>query len=1020
MRHPLNHPVNSSMNDSSWDNVSGPVERVFSVPDLGPYVDFLVNAFEDLDCNITNIQIETAILQIAENHSFADGESGWARRQRRSLADLFDNNDDDRLKRGGELTSEEHNIEVMDNTKGTSPGNEQHGRQVSTSYEPSDTPWQFVTPPAGPYANLWSAGYAVVDFRVNARLLQSVDGVPTPLLLFFERYGFVASPTRIVSECPATDSILCPPGTHHAPNSTFTLHRDECWSCPPGTWCGMGARAPIECNPGSYAPGYNNTACHMCPKGMFQEYSGGAACEWCTRGHYCPQGSTAPVPCPPGTFNPYNSTSDPALACMLVPEGYYAPKGSYEPITCPHPPLFFCPGAAADTINEFPGSLPIPHGVQNCPAGQEKMNVFGGLSMCVDCRPGFFCIGGGASEKCPDNSWHNLTGVTNKSTCQACPSVGTVCATGYDVTVKQGFWMNAVHDEYAFRCAYEPVCAGGTMTFGDESCITGHMGVLCGGCITGYYRGRMTCYSCDEAGVGTYEKALLQTVAIGGSCAAIIAFFVIMYVEQPRCLVACGNCFCRAGKQRQTKDLISIIAGLFKVGLSFLQCLGAVSRFTMVKWPSIFLRFTQLVYEMIPDIFTILPAECVVQGRLGFYIELLTALLMPIGFSAATAIVTFCSRVLCSGCNQKKRDNSQGMQGSRAFSVHIFLFLCIYPLVMRKCFSIYDCIPAGMDKNYQEVFVIREDPVELCYTYEYWAWTAAASGGILAYCIVAPAFFFYRAYTFNRKYLRAPHDNERRRALLKVMLLVDSYKPGLAAPEALSLLHKAFFTGVIQMVLPDTRLQLWMGTCASILAFMYYLLVRPYRHYVCDLFHGATLLQILVTYVTAFLFFDDTDRFTMAEENDFIIGIVLVAANCTCFVVIFVFALRTAWRNQQKKSLLRYAHSGRPVRAAHFHWNLDNKHQPKPIKDVPLRFHIFLSHACTCARTESETNRLIRAIIHALSPSLANKHAIPRECAPTLLSVPCLDRGQRARHYAHDERAPDRTCSRRKIVSRYR
>ena len=65
------------------------------------------------------------------------------------------------------------------------------------------------------------------------------------------------------------------------------------------------------------------------------------------------------------------------------------------------------------------------------------------------------------------------------------------------------------------------------------------------------------------------------------------------------------------------------------------------------------------------------------------------------------------------------------------------------------------------------------------------------------------------------------------------------------------------FTGVIHLIAPETRLQLWCGMLGSLLTFILYLQARPFKHAIVDNVQAAALLQILFTYISAFLFFSD-------------------------------------------------------------------------------------------------------------------------------------------------------------------
>ena len=85
----------------------------------------------------------------------------------------------------------------------------------------------------------------------------------------------------------------------------------------------------------------------------------------------------------------------------------------------------------------------------------------------------------------------------------------------------------------------------------------------------------------------------------------------------------------------------------------------------------------------------------------------------------------------------------------------------------------------------------------------------------------------------------------------------NSFVPGSFDVEALSLLHKLFFTGGILLIEPNSRIQLWAGAMASLFVFSIFLVCRPMRHDIADYVAISSLLQLLLVYVSAQLFFQD-------------------------------------------------------------------------------------------------------------------------------------------------------------------
>ena len=117
-----------------------------------------------------------------------------------------------------------------------------------------------------------------------------------------------------------------------------------------------------------------------------------------------------PIPCPGGTFSNATSATGTA-ACIMVPAGFWAPLGSALPYPCPATG-FYCPGAAADTSNEVPGSLPIL-----MPVGGSVGE--GGTPM--TCPRGHWCTAG-LVVACPPNTYNPNEGSSFATSCLACPA----------------------------------------------------------------------------------------------------------------------------------------------------------------------------------------------------------------------------------------------------------------------------------------------------------------------------------------------------------------------------------------------------------------------------------------------------------------------------------------------------------------------------------------------------------------------------------------------------------------------
>ena len=145
-------------------------------------------------------------------------------------------------------------------------------------------------------------------------------------------------------------------------------------------------------------------------------------------------------------------------------------------------------------------------------------------------------------------------------------------------------------------------------------------------------------------------------------------------------------------------------------------------------------------------------------------------------------------------------------------------------------------------------------------------------------------------------------------------MIVSSYEAKFWFCESISLLHKLFFTGAIHLIGPGTRIQLWSGAIVSIFVYMVYVLTFPFKYDLCDWVQAAALMQLLLTYVSAFLFFDDGSEETASYRTD-ATGILLTLVNCACFVLLAILTWSGIVEERRKlaRNQLRYKDSDVPA-----------------------------------------------------------------------------------------------------------
>ena len=169
----------------------------------------------------------------------------------------------------------------------------------------------------------------------------------------------------------------------------------------------------------------------------------------------------------------------------------------------------------------------------------------------------------------------------------------------------------------------------------------------------------------------------------------------------------------------------------------------------------------------------------------------------------------------------------------------MWLLLLQFPTISRKTMTMFDCI------EFEDTFLLRADPAMECYTSEWRFWAAVGGGGALLFCAGLPAI----AYLIVR---RLHVSNPR---LVHVLTL--NYRKDCWYMESLDLLRKFLVTGVVMVVLSQRREQLWFGAVVTLAFLIHHVYLQPFVDKFCNLVQFAAHVQLLLTYITALVFFDN-------------------------------------------------------------------------------------------------------------------------------------------------------------------
>ena len=199
--------------------------------------------------------------------------------------------------------------------------------------------------------------------------------------------------------------------------------------------CPEGQAIPRACRAGYYCPSTLVVQEIPCPAGSYCPL-GATAPLLCNTGEYCAPGSPAPADCPPGSY--CRNPQTPPVSCRA---GTYCPSRSAAEIPCPLGS--YCPAGSGAAITCAQGKY--------CPAGSSEQND--------NCPAGFYCMTPSSMTACPGGTYSTAIGATSADTCKPCPA-GFTCP--YTGTVGSVYPLPVTRP---FPCSPGQYCPEGSDTF---------------------------------------------------------------------------------------------------------------------------------------------------------------------------------------------------------------------------------------------------------------------------------------------------------------------------------------------------------------------------------------------------------------------------------------------------------------------------------------------------------------------------------------------------------------------------
>ena len=139
------------------------------------------------------------------------------------------------------------------------------------------------------------------------------------------------------------------------------------------------------------------------------------------------------------------------------------------------------------------------------------------------------------------------------------------------------------------------------------------------------------------------------------------------------------------------------VSAIFKIALGLMQCLSTLRSFSKVRWPETFAALIEAVDLFLIEAFAVVPAECIVGHRLGFFYELCATLTLPL----ISFLVIMLMAVLLYGWELHAARNSrqqhedtllQMLNRPQVWTLNILAWLVLFPSVTRKSLEAFDCV----------------------------------------------------------------------------------------------------------------------------------------------------------------------------------------------------------------------------------------------------------------------------------------------------------------------------------------
>lgn len=369
----------------------------------------------------------------------------------------------------------------------------------------------------------------------------------------------------------------------------------KCIPCQPGTYWEAGKC--IDCIPGYFSNEMSRTVpCSFCPAGRYQSKAASTKCEECAKGEWREDSDLADSckPCDVGKYRP----SHEKVGCKLCPTNSFAENEGATQCTS-------CDAVLLKAVTKFKGAT-SPADCECAPGYYgTRLGASGNASgLCAYCGPD---LGRGSGLHCPGGKTKNGSAITTGA-----HRTGPAVLQSFMVypPVKSSDELPVHLNIYA--CAKREACPG-TYKIWDLSslCAAGRIGIACGRCPEHHYRLSGRCDLCS----GDAAISVLTLVFVGPALAFLI-YRLATKIREPDVLLkeakrssaalsseaptadepspplAKDDQMCELSRLRASapsgiartfrmlgvfkKEVLDVVASIFKILLDFTQTLGVV------------------------------------------------------------------------------------------------------------------------------------------------------------------------------------------------------------------------------------------------------------------------------------------------------------------------------------------------------------------------------------------------------------------------------------------------------------